>query len=252
VPKQQQSTVPYPNRYLELGKFGAIVGLCEAGATNLRRLQADQVTRDEALFDTLRTGVAAGLATAAAGFVANQFSPTPSLLATLATGTAIMYILNTETSGKTAPGTPPRRSSMNTAYQRYPPYYPQPQQFGPQPNHPPHRGYYYYSAGAQPLAPGHAPYPGPPQGAMPPGAYQAQQSSPLLNFSNDRFLKGLLIGAAATYPLTNESVQRTMIKGAVKAWNFVQGGVEEIKERFHDAEAELHASAVVQEESETA
>jgi hypothetical protein len=97
APHQRQSTVPNTNSYLELGKLGAVVGLCGAGAANLRRLQADQVSRGEALFDTLRTGVAAGLATATAGLVANQFrAPSLSLLATLATGTAMMYVLNTE------------------------------------------------------------------------------------------------------------------------------------------------------------
>ncbi|MBB1127378.1 hypothetical protein [Thiospirillum jenense] len=54
-----------------------------------------------------------------------------------------------------------------------------------------------------------------------------------------RFIKGALIGAAATYLLTNEQVQRTAIKGIVQAWSFVQGSVEEMKERFGDAEAEL-------------
>lgn len=103
---QRQSSAPGTNSYLELGKLGAVVGLCGAGAANLRRLQADKVTRGEALFDTLRTGVAAGLATATAGFVANQFrSPTVSLFATLATGTAMMYVLNTEASPN-APGAP--------------------------------------------------------------------------------------------------------------------------------------------------
>lgn len=74
-------------------------------------------------------------------------------------------------------------------------------------------------------------------------AYPARASAPFFNFSNDRFLKGLLIGAAATYLVTNESVQRTLIKGAVRTWSMLQGGVEEIKERFHDAEAELHHDA---------
>ena len=71
----------------------------------------------------------------------------------------------------------------------------------------------------------------------------AQPARPLLDFGNDRFVKGLLIGAAAAYLLTNESVQRTAIKGAVKVWSGLQGGVEELKERFHDAEAELQAAA---------
>jgi hypothetical protein len=73
--------------------------------------------------------------------------------------------------------------------------------------------------------------------AMPPTFYAQQNTSVF----NDRFLKGLLIGAAAAYLLTNETVQRTAIKGVVKAWSLVQGGVEELTERFHDAEAEIRA-----------
>lgn len=70
----------------------------------------------------------------------------------------------------------------------------------------------------------------------------ARPSQPFFNLGNDRFVKGLLIGAAAAYLLTNEDVQRTAIKGAVKLWSTVQGGIEEAKERFRDAEAELQAS----------
>jgi hypothetical protein len=79
---------------VELGKFGAVVGLCGAGAANLHRLQAEQITPGEALVDSLRTGAAAGLATAAASLVAGQFrSGTLSLAATLVTGAAVMYLL---------------------------------------------------------------------------------------------------------------------------------------------------------------
>jgi len=92
-----------------------------------------------------------------------------------------------------------------------------------------------------------APQPGYAYQALQTRAYPAQQSSAFFNFSNDRFLKGLLIGAAATYILTNESVQRTAIKGVVKAWSMMQGGVEELKERFQDAEAELRAAEAVRE-----
>jgi hypothetical protein len=74
-------------------------------------------------------------------------------------------------------------------------------------------------------------------------AVAAKPVQPLFNFGNDRFVRGLLIGAAAAYLLTNEDVQRTVIKGAVKVWSTVQGGVEEAKERFRDAEAELQAAA---------
>jgi hypothetical protein len=75
------------------------------------------------------------------------------------------------------------------------------------------------------------------------------RQSSFLNFTNDRFIKGLLIGAAATYLLTNESVQRTAIKGVVQVWSALQSGIEEAKERFHDAEAELHHAAQSKTES---
>jgi FtsZ-binding cell division protein ZapB len=42
--------------------------------------------------------------------------------------------------------------------------------------------------------------------------------------------------------LSNEEIQRAAIKSAVKAWSSLQGGVEELKERFQDAEAELRMS----------
>jgi hypothetical protein len=74
-----------------------------------------------------------------------------------------------------------------------------------------------------------------------PGAYPPASSGGLFGISNDRFFRGLLIGAAATYILTNESVQRSAIKGVVKVWSMVQGGIEEAKERFQDAEAEIAA-----------
>ncbi len=70
-----------------------------------------------------------------------------------------------------------------------------------------------------------------------------QSHSSWLSASNDRFIKGALIGAAAAYLLTNESVQRTLIKSAVRTWSLVQSSVEEVKERFQDAEAEIHAES---------
>lgn len=63
-----------------------------------------------------------------------------------------------------------------------------------------------------------------------------------LNLNDNAFVKGLLIGAGATFLLTNDTVQRNIIAAAVKLWSTVQGGVEEMKERFRDAEAELHAA----------
>jgi len=52
-------------------------------------------------------------------------------------------------------------------------------------------------------------------------------------------LTGLALGAAAAYLLSNEQVQRGLMRSAVSLWGSVQGGFAEIKERFHDAEAEV-------------
>jgi hypothetical protein len=136
--------------------------------------------------------------------------------------------------------------------QRYPypyayPYFQQP--YPPPGSQNPHPGPVY------PAAPGMGGgFPGPPgygvghetthlhaaQSAHP--HYATQQNTPFFNVGNERFLRGLLMGAAATYILTNEKVQRSTIKGMVRVWSTLQGGVEELKERFQDAEAELRAT----------
>lgn len=57
----------------------------------------------------------------------------------------------------------------------------------------------------------------------------------------DGFLKGMLVGAGVSFLLTNEAVQKNLIRTAVRLWSVAQGGVEEVKERFRDAEAEIKA-----------
>ena len=99
---------------------------------------------------------------------------------------------------------------------------------------------------------------GPPPG-MPPGpvgdpryfgygwdgsvATQAQRSDPpgLFEGQSGRFALGLLLGAGAAYLLTNEEAQQAAIRTAVRGWQMMRGSVEELKERFRDAEAELAA-----------
>jgi len=63
--------------------------------------------------------------------------------------------------------------------------------------------------------------------------------SSFFDFRDERFLKGALVGAAATFLLTNDSVQKNAINSIVKVWSLFQGGLEEVKERFRDAEAEI-------------
>lgn len=58
---------------------------------------------------------------------------------------------------------------------------------------------------------------------------------------NERFFRGLILGAAATYLLTNESAQKAIIKAGIKLYESVVGGIEEVKERIMDAQAEYKA-----------
>lgn len=64
-------------------------------------------------------------------------------------------------------------------------------------------------------------------------------NSLLGNFDTNSFVKGALIGAAATYILTNENVQKNIFKLFAKGSSMLQAGFEEIKERMEDAKAEL-------------
>ena len=67
-------------------------------------------------------------------------------------------------------------------------------------------------------------------------------SDSLGTFNTNDFIKGALIGAAATYLLTNEKAQKAIFKTFAKGSQMLQAGVEEIKERIEDAKAELEAS----------
>ncbi len=64
-------------------------------------------------------------------------------------------------------------------------------------------------------------------------------SSFLSSFNTNDFLKGALIGAAAGYLLTNEKAQKAIMKTFAKGTSMLQMGVEELKERFEDAKAEM-------------
>lgn len=64
-----------------------------------------------------------------------------------------------------------------------------------------------------------------------------------LNLSEGNFWKGALIGAALTLLITNETVQKAIMKGVAKAYSAAQDGVAELKEMFEDAQAELRKPA---------
>lgn len=59
------------------------------------------------------------------------------------------------------------------------------------------------------------------------------------NVTQPAYLKGLLLGAGVALVVTNPTVQKALIGGAVRVWAAVQGGVEEIKEQIEDVKAEL-------------
>ena len=66
-------------------------------------------------------------------------------------------------------------------------------------------------------------------------------SSLLDGFDTNKFLVGALIGAVGAYILTNEEAQKSIFKMAAKGSAMFNAGIEEMKERFEDAKAELEA-----------
>ena len=64
-------------------------------------------------------------------------------------------------------------------------------------------------------------------------------SSWMGNTPGEKFVRGLVIGAAATYLLTNDTAQKAILKTGMKLYGAVAGGVEELKEKIMDAKAEV-------------
>jgi uncharacterized membrane protein YebE (DUF533 family) len=75
-----------------------------------------------------------------------------------------------------------------------------------------------------------------------------QNSSSVVNpttqsgFNNGDFIKGALIGAFATYLLTNKNAQETIMKTVGKGSELFSAGIEELKERYEDAKAQMQAN----------
>lgn len=61
------------------------------------------------------------------------------------------------------------------------------------------------------------------------------------SFFNADFVKGALIGAVATYFLTNKNAQENIFNLFSKANEFASAGIEELKERMEDAKAAMEA-----------
>ncbi len=55
------------------------------------------------------------------------------------------------------------------------------------------------------------------------------------------FVIGTLLGVAAVYILTNDNAQKAILKGFAKLSSLVEMGIEELKERYEDAKAEVNS-----------
>ncbi len=66
---------------------------------------------------------------------------------------------------------------------------------------------------------------------------------PVYGTHSSQFWKGALIGAGIALLLGNETVQKSLMKGATSLFNAAQAGVEEIKEKFEDIRAEMNQPA---------
>ncbi|MFV0439639.1 MAG: YtxH domain-containing protein [Desulfopila sp.] len=64
-----------------------------------------------------------------------------------------------------------------------------------------------------------------------------------LNLQDSQFWKGALLGAAVAVLVTNESVQKGVVKSISRLTAAAQSGIEEMKEKFEDAKAEAKAEA---------
>lgn len=80
---------------------------------------------------------------------------------------------------------------------------------------------------------------------VPPQVYPSAPANSFLglDLQNNQFWKGALIGAAVTLLVTNESVQKGVVKAIAKVTAAAQGGIEEMKEKFEDARAEAIAES---------
>ena len=62
------------------------------------------------------------------------------------------------------------------------------------------------------------------------------------SFTSGDFMKGALLGAALTYFLTNKNAQEGLFKAFGKGSELFSAGIEELKERYEDAKAQMQAN----------
>jgi len=62
-----------------------------------------------------------------------------------------------------------------------------------------------------------------------------------LGMGTATFWKGTVVGAAVTLLLTNETIQKGVVKTFSKVMAAASGGIEELKEKYEDAKAEVES-----------
>lgn len=83
---------------IQVGAVGAMVGATGAAAYNIRRVKRDEITKEDAIRETIRASLTTGAATMVAKLAGDALSRNPvlSLLAMFAAGTATAYLLQPE------------------------------------------------------------------------------------------------------------------------------------------------------------
>ncbi len=82
-----------------------------------------------------------------------------------------------------------------------------------------------------------------------PQNYAEQQISPPtasflgLDLSSATFWKGAVIGAGVALLVSSETVQKAVVKTVSRGMAAASAGIEELKEKFEDAKAEVEAEA---------
>ena len=69
---------------------------------------------------------------------------------------------------------------------------------------------------------------------------------------SSQFLGGLAVWSVLTLILSNQDVQRALFRGMARVATVARSGMEEMKERFHDAEAEVAMEETVEDMAEPA
>ncbi len=72
-----------------------------------------------------------------------------------------------------------------------------------------------------------------------PNTFTSKVAQNVNHIFDNKFLLGVVVGGVATYLLTNDDAQKAIIKTGMKLFSKVAGGVEEIKEKIMDAQAEI-------------